>query len=166
MIPFVVIWVFLVAQRLAELVVARRNTARLLAGGAVEHGAAHYPLFIVLHTAWLAALIVLAPADHLVHPGWLAVFVILQAGRIWAISSLGRYWTTRVIVMPGAKMVRRGPYRFLRHPNYVVVIAEIGLIPLMAGLAHVALVFSVLNIALLAWRIRIEEAANAPRAKV
>ncbi|MEC9347762.1 MAG: isoprenylcysteine carboxylmethyltransferase family protein [Pseudomonadota bacterium] len=163
MIPFWVIWGLLVVQRLAELALARRNTARLLAGGAIEHGARHYPLFVVLHTAWLATLILAGDPALPVHPAWIAAFLVLQAGRVWVIASLGRYWTTRIIVVPGAPMVRRGPYRFMRHPNYVVVIAEFLVISLMANLAWVAIVFSLLNAALLAWRIRIEEGANASR---
>lgn len=166
MIPFWTIWALLVAQRLGELVLARRNTARLLAEGAVEHGARHYPLFVVLHASWLAALILLVPDGTEVGAAWLAVFIALQAGRLWVIASLGRYWTTRVIVVPGAAMVRRGPYRFLRHPNYLVVVGEIALVPLMAGLPEVAIAFSLLNLALLAWRIRVEERANATRPRV
>ncbi|ANK81441.1 MAG: hypothetical protein TEF_11990 [Rhizobiales bacterium NRL2] len=154
---------FLIAQRFAELWLARRNTGRLLAAGAVEHGARHYPLFVVLHASWLAALIVAAPAEGTVNPWLFAVFVLLQAGRIWVIASLGPYWTTRIIDVPGAPLVRRGPFRFVRHPNYLIVIGEIAVVPLMAGLLEVAVVFSVLNLALLAWRVRVENAALAPR---
>ena len=89
--------------------------------------------------------------------------VLLQAGRIWVIASLGPYWTTRIIDVPGAPLVRRGPFRFVRHPNYLIVIGEIAVVPLMAGLLEVAVVFSVLNLALLAWRVRVENAALAPR---
>lgn len=153
----------LIVQRLAELVLANRNTKRLLAEGAEEHGRRHYPLFVLLHGGWIVALVVLTPADATINPILLVAFVLLQLGRVWVIASLGRYWTTRIINVPGAPLVRRGPFRFVRHPNYLVVIGEIAVVPLMIGLWHVAIVFSVLNLALLAWRIRIEEQALQPR---
>lgn len=154
---------FLVLQRLGELWLARRNTARLLAAGAVEHGRGHYSLFVVLHTAWLVALVAAAPADATVNPWLLAAFVLLQAGRVWVIASLGPYWTTRIIDLPGAALVRRGPYRFVRHPNYLIVIGEIAVVPLMAGLVEVAVVFSILNLLLLTWRIRMENRVLSSR---
>jgi methyltransferase len=160
---FHLVLAFLVVQRLAELVLARRNTARLLAEGAVEHGRGHYPLFILLHGGWLVALALLAPADAAIHLPLFVVFVVLQLGRVWVITSLGRYWTTRIITVPDAPLVKRGPFRFVRHPNYMVVIGEIAVVPLMVGLWEVALVFSSLNLILLAWRIRAEEEALAPR---
>ncbi len=156
--------VLLVAlQRLAELIYARRNARRLLAAGATEAGAGHYPLLVLLHAVWLAALFFLVPAAAEVNWGLLALFLLLQAGRVWVIASLGRYWTTRVITLPEAPLVRRGPYRFLRHPNYLIVVAEIAVLPLAFGAWQIALVFSLLNAALLAWRIRVEDRALAPR---
>jgi methyltransferase len=112
-------------QRLGELLLAQRNTARLRAEGAVESGRGHYPLLVGLHLAWLAALALLIPADT--RPVWplLGLFVAAQAARVWVIASLGRFWTTRIIALPGAPLVRRGPYRFIRHPNYLVVAVEI-----------------------------------------
>ena len=112
---------FLVVQRLAELGLAQWNTVRLRAAGGVEFGAAHYPLMVALHAFWLLGLWMLGH-DRSVDPLWLAVFILLQAGRLWVIASLGRRWTTRVIVLPGAAPVARGPYRWLRHPNYAVVV--------------------------------------------
>jgi methyltransferase len=162
---WVAIIVALVAvERIAELVRARRNTRALLAKGGVEVGAGHYPLLVLLHGAWLAALLYAVPADTLPSLGWLGAFVLLQAFRLWVLASLGPYWTTRIITLPGAPLVRSGPYRFLRHPNYVVVVAEIAVLPLVFGAWRVALVFSALNLALLAWRIRVEQQALAPRA--
>ena len=156
--------VLLVAlQRLAELAYARRNTRRLLAEGAREAGAGHYPHMVSLHAAWLVALLFLVPADASVDWGLLALFLSLQAGRVWVIASLGRYWTTRVITLPEAPLVRRGPYRFLRHPNYLIVVAEIAVLPLAFGAWQLALVFTLLNAALLAWRIRIEDRVLAVR---
>jgi methyltransferase len=152
------------AERIAELFHARRNTRALLAKGGVEAGAGHYPLLVLLHGAWLVAMLYFVPAETAPFWGWLAVFVVLQALRLWVLVSLGPYWTTRIITLPGAPLVRSGPYRFLRHPNYVVVVGEIAVLPLVFGAWRIALVFSALNLALLAWRIRIEEQALAPRA--
>ncbi len=152
--------VILVAlQRGGELILARGNTRRLLAEGGIEHGARHYPLIVLLHAAWLLSLFVLVPAEAAMNLWWLGVFVALQAGRVWVIASLGRRWTTRIIVVPGRALVRRGPYRVLRHPNYVVVALEIAVLPLVFGAWGLALVFSLLNAAVLALRIRAENRA-------
>jgi len=160
----VIIVVALVApQRLAELLYAARNTRGLRRRGAVEHGRGHYPLFVALHGLWLIAIIVAVPADASIDWLPLALFILLQLARLWIIATLGCYWTTRIITLPGAPLVRRGPYRLLRHPNYLVVIGEIALLPLAFGAWRIALVFSLLILALLAWRRRIEDAALAPR---
>lgn len=153
--------VLVALQRLGELALARRNTARLMAEGAVEHGAGHYPLVVVLHAAWLLALAIRAPG--MVDAWWLAAFLVLQAGRVWVLASLGRYWTTRVVTLPQAPLVRRGPYRWLRHPNYLVVALEIPTLALALDLPWDALGFGAANAALLAWRIRIEDRALARR---
>jgi methyltransferase len=155
-----------VVLRLAELVYARRNTQALIRRGGIEIGARHYPLFIVLHTAWLAALFLFVPADARLSWPWLAVLLLMQAARLWSILSLGPWWTTRVITVPGAPLVRRGPYRFMRHPNYAVVVVEIAALPMMFGAWRIALIFSLFNAALLAWRIHVEERALAPRRAV
>lgn len=155
-----------VAQRLVELVYARRNTRALLARGAVEVGARHYPLIVALHAAWLVAIVVALPAPPQIHWPALGLFVLLEAGRIWVLVSLGPYWTTRIITLPGAPLMRRGPYRFVRHPNYWVVAGEILVLPLVFGEWTVAAVFTVLNAAMLAWRIRQENAVLAPRRKL
>ena len=147
-------------QRLGELWLSNRNTRRLLAEGAREYGAAHYPLIVALHLLWLAALWWLAPGRG-VDWVWLVLFVLLQLGRIWVIASLGPRWTTRIIVLPGSPLVRRGPYRFLDHPNYLIVAGEIAVLPLVFGLWQVAAVFSVLNAAVLWVRIRAEDRALA-----
>ncbi|HEY4140827.1 MAG TPA: isoprenylcysteine carboxylmethyltransferase family protein [Pseudolabrys sp.] len=151
---------FLIVQRLAELALATRNSLRLRAAGGVEFGAAHYPLIVALHAFWLLGLWV-AGHDRDVDPVWLAIFILLQAGRVWVIVSLGSRWTTRIIVMPGSTPVARGPYRVLRHPNYAVVALEIAVVPLALGLPLFALFFTFLNAALLAWRIRVENRALA-----
>lgn len=143
--------------RLAELWLARRNTAALLARGAVEIAPRHYPLIVVLHTAWLAALWVYG-ADQPVNPLWLALFLCLQAARVWVLTTLGARWTTRIIVIPGEWLVAKGPYRFVNHPNYLVVVGEIAVLPLCLGLPWVALLFSALNAAVLMVRIQAENA--------
>ena len=145
-------------ERLGELVLAQRNTRRLMTQGAREVGARHYPLIVLLHGAWLAGLWLLAwdrPADLL----WLAIFLILQAARVWVIASLGGRWTTRIVVLPQAPLVSRGPYRLFRHPNYMVVAGEIAVLPLVFHLYVYAAVFFLLNAAVLAQRIRVEERA-------
>ena len=149
------------AQRLVELAYVRRNTARLLAGGAYEVGAGHYPLFIVLHGAWLAAMLVLIPADAPVSWIGLGVYAALQLGRLWVVRSLGGRWTTRIIVCPNSPLTGRGPYRLMRHPNYAIVAAEVMVLPLAFGAWQIAVAFSVANLALLAWRIHIEDQALA-----
>jgi methyltransferase len=155
---------FLVVQRLLELGFAHFNTVRLRTRGGVEFGAAHYPVIIVLHASWLLGLWVFG-RDRPIIGFWLAVFVILQACRLWVIGSLGRHWTTRVIVLPGAVGVKRGPYRWLKHPNYLVVALEIAVVPLALGLPIYALVYSIANAAVLAYRIRIENDALARAAQ-
>jgi methyltransferase len=147
-------------QRLGELVLARRNTSRLLARGAVEVGAAHYPLLVSMHAAWLIALWIYGydqPVDLIA----LIAFVGLQGLRCWVLATLGPRWTTRIIVLPGAPLVTDGPYRYISHPNYVVVAAEIALLPLALHLPWIALLFSVLNAAILIIRIRAESHALA-----
>jgi methyltransferase len=151
------------AQRLAELFLAHRNTAALKARGAVEIGAGHYPLIVALHAAWLFAVAVFLPNAPSVNGWFLAAYLLVQGLRVWTLASLGPYWTTRIITLPGAPLVRRGPYRFLRHPNYLVVTLEIALLPLAFGEVAVAAVFTLINAAALAWRIRQEEGALAAR---
>ena len=157
-----ILWIVLglvALQRLLELLYSARNTRRLLAGGGVESGAVQYPFFILLHAAWLASMAIFIPAATI--PNWnlIALYALLQPFRIWTIASLGPQWTTRLITLPGAPRVRRGPYRLFRHPNYIIVCAEIAILPLAFGAREIAILFSFLNAALLSWRIRLEERA-------
>jgi len=154
----VAVLAFVTAQRLAELVYARSNEAQLRKAGGIEHGASHYPLIVALHAAWLAGLW-LAASGTRPASGWLAVFLLLQGARVWILHTLGSRWTTRVIVLPDKPPIRSGPYRFLSHPNYAVVAAEMFVLPMAFGLFAYALVFSILNAAVLAIRIRVENAA-------
>ena len=146
------------AQRLGELVLARRNTRGLLAQGGVEVAPQHYPLIIACHTLWLASLWLFGWSQP-VALGWLALFVVLQAMRGWVLATLGARWTTRIVIVPGETLVARGPYRWIKHPNYAVVVAEIAVLPLALGLPVVALVFTLANAGVLFIRIRAENAA-------
>jgi methyltransferase len=151
-------------ERITELVVSRRNQRRLLAEGGREVGAAHYPFIVATHAAWLLSLAIwVMRGPYVLHSAALAAFVALQPARLWVIASLGRFWTTRIITLPGAPLVRRGPYRFMRHPNYAVVVGEIALLPLAFGAWPLSVFFSLLNAGVLAVRIRAEEAALADR---
>ena len=158
-------WIVLLVaiQRLCELILAKRNTGRLLEAGGIEYGKGHYPWFIALHTAWLVSLFLLVPADSIFHPALLVVFIVLQAGRVWVVATLGRFWTTRVISLPGAPLIRKGPYRWIRHPNYLIVALEIAVLPLVFGAWELSAIFTIFNLPLLAWRIRIEERALLDR---
>ena len=147
-------------ERLGELLWGQRNAARLLAAGAVEHGRGHYPAMVALHAAWLAGLWLLA-WDRPVVWAWLGAYAALQVLRAWVLATLGQRWTTRIVVLPGAPLVRAGPYRLLRHPNYAVVTGEVAVLPLAFDLPWYALAFSILNAAMLAVRIRAEDAALA-----
>ena len=158
--PAIAVLTFVTFQRLSELVLARSNTRALLALGAREYAPGHYPLIVAVHATWLAALFWLAPGQP-IHWPFLVLFFLLQLGRVWVIRTLGPRWTTRIIILPGAPMVTGGPFRLVSHPNYLVVIGEIAVLPLAFGLWQVAVVFSVLNAIVLAIRISHENKALA-----
>jgi len=158
--PAFLILALVTLQRLGELLLAERNTRRLLAKGAYEVGRGHYPFMVAIHAGWLVALWLLGPGPP-VHILPLVLYIALQAARVWVIATLGERWTTRIIVLPGAPLVRRGPYRWLDHPNYLIVVAEIAVLPLVFGLPAVAAFFSVLNGIALWVRIREENKALA-----
>ena len=151
---------FVLLQRAAELVIAHINTRRLLARGAHEVGADHYPFMVAMHALWLICLIVLGH-DRNVDPWWLTAFAVLQILRLWILATLGSRWTTRIIIL-SEPLVRRGPFRFLRHPNYTLVVAEIIVAPMVLGLVWVAALFTLLNALMLWVRIKAENAALAP----
>jgi methyltransferase len=158
-------WVlgYVLVQRLLELLWAQRNTRRLLDEGAVEHAPEQYPYFVLLHASWLVAIVFSVPSETPVNLFWLAVYGLLQVGRAWVMASLGRFWTTRIITLPDAPLVARGPYRYLRHPNYLIVAGEIAVLPLVFELWLVAALFTAANALLLRQRIAAEDAALAPR---
>ena len=157
----IAILAFVTLQRLGELILAKRNTAKLLAAGGYEIGAAHYPLIVAFHAAWILGLWWLAPPQSV---SWvlIGVFAVLQALRVWVIATLGSRWTTRIIRVPNEILVARGPFRFINHPNYAVVIAEIFILPLAFGLIWFSVIGGVTNTCILAWRIHVENTALAP----
>ena len=148
-------------QRLVELYIARRNTQRLLAKGGFEVGSNHYPFVVVLHAIWLLGLWYLALKLEVSWP-WIFAYLVLEAARGWIIAALGSRWTTRIIVVPGETLVDEGPYKFFRHPNYMVVAGEIFILPMAFGLWWYAILFAALNAAMLYWRIRAEDVALKP----
>jgi methyltransferase len=161
LLPSIALLLFVTLQRLGELAYARRNTRALLERGAFEVGASHYSHIVLLHAAWLGGLWLLAPGRP-INFVWFTIFVVLQLLRLWVLSTLKRRWTTRIIVLPGTPLVRSGPYRFMRHPNYAIVAGEIAALPLAFGLSLYALVFSLLNAVILRTRISAERAALEP----
>ena len=150
-------------QRLCELWLSRRNANRLIAGGGREIGKGHFPILVAIHAGWLAAIAFLVPADAPVFWPVLIAYLVVQAGRYWVVATLGRHWTFKVIDTPAVPLVRRGPYRWLKHPNYVVVVLEVALLPLAFGAWEIAAVFSAANLGVLAWRLRGENASIARR---
>jgi methyltransferase len=147
-------------QRAGELVLSSYNTRKLVARGAVEVAARHYPLIVAVHAAWLISLWMLGRAQP-VNMVALQFYLVLQGFRFWVMWTLGSRWTTRIIVLPGRPLVSAGPYRFLSHPNYAVVAGEIAVLPLVLGLPLLAVVFTILNAAVLAIRIAAENRALA-----
>lgn len=145
-------------QRAGELVLSHYNTRRLMARGAVEVAPRHYPLVVAVHAGWLVSLWVFG-YDRPITIVALLVYLMLQGLRFWVMRTLGPRWTTRIIVLPGESLVSAGPYRFLAHPNYAVVAGEIAVLPLAFGLPLAAVIFTVLNSAVLAIRIRAENRA-------
>ena len=154
----IAILAFVTLQRIFELRLSQANCRQLIAKGAIEYGAGHYKYIVALHTAWLVALWWWAPFRGVNIP-LLFLYLLLQAGRIWVLRTLGPRWTTRIIVVPREKLVASGPYRFINHPNYLIVVGEIAVLPLVFGMWRAALVFTILNAVVLAIRIKAENRA-------
>ena len=163
MILFIFVVGFVIFQRIIELLIARNNEKWIRSQGGYEVGAKHYPYMVAIHIGFFISLIFEFVAfKEGVSRFWLPLFVLfisLQLMRVWVISSLGRYWNTKILVLPGANVVKKGPFHLIRHPNYVVVTCEIIVIPLMFGAYFTAVVFTILNIIILSVRIPKEEAA-------
>jgi methyltransferase len=147
-------------QRAGELVLSDYNTRGLKARGAVEVAPRHYPLMVAVHAAWLISLWGLGH-DRPLNIIALLLYLVLQGLRVWVMRTLGARWTTRIIVLPGHPLVSAGPYRYLSHPNYAVVIGEIAVLPLVLGLPWIAVTFTILNAGVLMIRIRAENRALA-----
>jgi methyltransferase len=145
-------------QRVAEVLYARRNEKRLLMSGAREYAPEHYWAIVALHSGWLAGLWLMVGHEQ-INAFWLAAFIGLQVLRLWVLATLKERWTTRIIVIPGAPLIKAGPYRFVHHPNYAIVAGEIFTLPMAFGLTAFAVVFSLLNAGILTIRIRAENRA-------
>jgi len=155
---FIIFILFLITQRMTELYISRRNEKWLLSRGAIEYGRAHYPYIVALHTFFVISLITeyyLTGGQSISYIA-LSLFILLLAFKYWVLSSLGTYWNTRIYRVPGAVAVRKGPYKLFKHPNYIDVVLEIAIIPLVFHLYYTALIFSVLNAIVLSVRIRVE----------
>lgn len=155
---FILFILFVIFQRLLELVVAKRNEAWARSQGAVEYGQSHYPFIVALHTFFIISMI----AEYWFKGGdfsiiLLIVFLLLISFKIWTISSLGKYWNTKILRIPNSLFVKKGPYKLFKHPNYFIVICEIIVIPMVFNLHITAIVFTLLNAAMLTVRIREEE---------
>lgn len=161
---FAIVIALVVVQRLIELVIAKRNEVWLRSQGAVEYGASHYKFIVLLHTAWFVSMIVEYSFNDVIEiqtstAVLLCVFLVLQVLRAWVLTSLGKYWNTKILVVPNARLVMKGPYRFVKHPNYVIVILELIVLPLAFNLIITAALFSMLNAAVLYVRIKEENRA-------
>lgn len=156
---------FVIIQRLIELIIAKRNEAWVKSLGAVEVGQSHYPYMVMIHGLFFVVMMAEVLAFHrTLSPVWpllVIFFVITQIGRIWIIFTLGKYWNTKILILPNAKLVKRGLYRYIRHPNYLIVTLEFIIIPCMYQAYFTAILFSLLNVAILSVRIPMEEAALA-----
>ncbi|HVT28638.1 MAG TPA: isoprenylcysteine carboxylmethyltransferase family protein [Lacipirellulaceae bacterium] len=150
-------------QRGAEEVYSARNTRVLIAEGAREVGGSYYPVVVTTHLAWIASLFFLIPATAT--PSYLlaAIYIGLQAVRYWVIATLGRFWTHRIFTLDDAPIVRRGPYQWVRHPNYAVTIAETFLLPVVFGALALGVIMGAVWTAVLAYKIRLEDEALARR---
>ena len=150
-------------QRLAEMVYSRRNIKRLVAAGGVVVAEPAYPWIVAVHVGWLLALAFAIPPNAPVQQPFLLLYLAILAARVWVMASLGRYWATRIVTLPEAPLVDKGPYGLIRHPNYVVVAAEILVAPLIFDAWIIAIVFSVLNAGVLYLRIEREDSVLAAR---
>ncbi|MEK4630419.1 isoprenylcysteine carboxylmethyltransferase family protein [Solibacillus sp. FSL R7-0682] len=159
---FYVVFALVIIQRLVELLIAKRNEKALLAKGAYEVGASHYPFMIVLHVSFFISLLVEVMYFKSIQPPnviLLVDFLLLQLARVWCLLSLGAFWNTKIIILPGANVVARGPYAYIRHPNYLIVCLEIALLPLMFQAYFTTICFTILNFIILSIRIPAEERA-------
>lgn len=158
---FWLIFIFICLQRIVELVIAKRNEKWMLQRGGVEWGKEHYKWFIVVHTMFFFSILIeVSLRDFPMLNGYVfAIFVILQIARVWCIQSLGRYWNTKIIILPNRTLVSRGPYKYVKHPNYIIVGMELFIIPLLFGAYITAFLFPFFHILLMTIRIPSENEA-------
>jgi methyltransferase len=155
---FTIFIAFFVLQRLSELYVSHKNEKWLSANGGIQYGQKHYPFMIALHAAFIGSII----AEYWwrggtpVHWLFLVLYLLVLSFKYWALRSLGNYWNTKIYRIPGAEPVKKGPYKLFKHPNYMEVVCEIAIIPLIFHLYYTAIIFSVLNAIMLWVRIRAE----------
>ncbi|WP_217452175.1 isoprenylcysteine carboxyl methyltransferase family protein [Mucilaginibacter humi] len=155
---FIIFISFLILQRLSELYISSRNEKWLLQNGAIQYGQSHYPFMVAMHTLFIISII----AEYNwrggtpISWGFLTAFLLVLAFKFWALSSLGKYWNTKIYRIPGVYPVKRGPYKIFKHPNYMEVVCEIALIPLVFHLYYTAITFTLLNAAMLTVRISVE----------
>jgi methyltransferase len=155
---FILFILFLIAQRLSELYIASRNEKWLLSQGAIEYGRSHYPYIVALHTLFIISIIVeyMLRGNTPINYIFLVLFALLLMFKFWALSSLGKYWNTKIYRVPGSGPVKKGPYKLFKHPNYFIVVCEIAIIPLVFNLYYTAIIFTVLNAIMLSVRIKVE----------
>ena len=155
---FIIFIFFLLLQRLSELLIARRNEKWLLSQGAIEYGQSHYPYMIAMHTLFIVSIIVeyLLKGEKRINCVFLIICLMMLLFKYWTLSSLGKYWNTKIYRIPGVYPLKRGPYKFLKHPNYMEVVCEIAFIPLVFNLYYTSIIFTVLNAIMLTVRIRVE----------
>ncbi|CAN7239503.1 isoprenylcysteine carboxylmethyltransferase family protein [Peribacillus frigoritolerans] len=160
---FAIFIILIAIQRLVELYIAKQNEKQLKAGGAIEYGESHYKWMVLMHLSFFIVLIIEVFALERdisgIWPIWLTLFLIVQSGRIWVIRSLGKHWNTKIIVVPDAEVVIKGPYKFFKHPNYIIVATEILVICLLFNAYYTAIIFSLLNVWMMMVRIPLEEKA-------
>ena len=160
---FAIFIILIAIQRLVELYIAKQNEIQLKSEGAVEYGKSHYRWMVLMHLSFFIVLIIEVVALERdmsgLWPIWLTLFLIMQSGRIWVIRSLGKHWNTKIIVVPDADVVIKGPYKFFRHPNYIIVATEILVISLLFNAYYTAIIFSLLNVWMMMVRIPLEEKA-------
>ncbi|CAH0216989.1 isoprenylcysteine carboxyl methyltransferase family protein [Peribacillus sp. NPDC101481] len=160
---FAILIILIAIQRLVELYIAKQNEKQLKAAGAVEYGESHYRWMVLMHLSFFIVLIieviVLERNMSGLWPIWLTLFIIAQSGRIWVIRSLGKHWNTKIIVVPDADVVIKGPYKYFKHPNYIIVATEILVISLLFNAYYTAIIFSLLNVWMMTVRIPLEEKA-------
>lgn len=155
---FIIFIILFIVQRLSELVIARRNEKWLLSQGAVQYGQEHYPFMIALHTLFIVSIITeyILRGKPAIDWLFLVLFLLVLSFKFWALSSLGKYWNTKIYRVPGVYPVKKGPYKFLKHPNYMEVVLEIAIIPLVFHLYYTTIIFTLLNAAMLWVRIGVE----------